>query len=98
MSVNFHTLAKVKKKESPFSASRLVGSVKDASTPSKGTCALSCGYKSSSVNCSVDSPSLQRHSSAQTFVINDQYAIGDDLIVAPVVVKGQKSRDVYLPK
>lgn len=33
----------------------------------------------------------------QTFTINDQFAIGDDLIVAPVVVKGQKKRDVYLP-
>ncbi|CAI7809241.1 unnamed protein product, partial [Closterium sp. NIES-53] len=35
---------------------------------------------------------------AETFPIGDQFAIGDDIIVAPVVVKGQKKRDVYLPK
>ncbi|GJP81436.1 hypothetical protein CLOP_g11587, partial [Closterium sp. NIES-67] len=35
---------------------------------------------------------------AETFPIDDQFAIGDDIIVAPVVVKGQKKRDVYLPK
>eukprot|EP00897_Mesotaenium_endlicherianum_P009994 jgi/Mesen1/9022/ME000565S08339 len=34
----------------------------------------------------------------ETFTINDQFGIGDDLIVAPVVVKGQKKRDVYLPR
>ncbi|CAI7922269.1 unnamed protein product, partial [Closterium sp. NIES-53] len=34
---------------------------------------------------------------AETFPIGDQFAIGDDIIVAPVVVKGQKKRDVYLP-
>jgi len=31
-----------------------------------------------------------------TFDIFDQYALGDDIIVAPVVVKGQRSREVYL--
>jgi len=31
-----------------------------------------------------------------TFDISDQYALGDDIIVAPVVVKGQRFRDVYL--
>ncbi|CAI5973838.1 unnamed protein product [Closterium sp. NIES-64] len=35
---------------------------------------------------------------AETFPIDDQFAIGDDIVVAPVVVKGQKKRDVYLPK
>lgn len=34
----------------------------------------------------------------ETFQIDDQFAIGDDIIVAPVVVQGQKKRDVYLPK
>ncbi|CAI5536973.1 unnamed protein product [Closterium sp. Naga37s-1] len=34
----------------------------------------------------------------ETFPIDDQFAIGDDIVVAPVVVKGQKKRDVYLPK
>ena len=31
-----------------------------------------------------------------TYDIADQYALGDDIIVAPVVVKGQRARDVYL--
>lgn len=34
----------------------------------------------------------------ETFLIGDQFVIGDDIIVAPVVVKGQKKRDVYLPR
>eukprot|EP00850_Spirogloea_muscicola_P006760 SM000032S12144 [mRNA] locus=s32:710768:722399:- [translate_table: standard] len=34
----------------------------------------------------------------ETFSIGDQFSLGDDLIIAPVVVKGQKQRDVYLPK
>ncbi|GBG63182.1 hypothetical protein CBR_g36951 [Chara braunii] len=34
----------------------------------------------------------------ETFPIGDQFAIGDDVIVAPVVVKGQKRRDVYLTR
>eukprot|EP00475_Leptophrys_vorax_P043940 TRINITY_DN8623_c0_g1_i1.p1 TRINITY_DN8623_c0_g1~~TRINITY_DN8623_c0_g1_i1.p1 ORF type:complete len:157 (-),score=10.61 TRINITY_DN8623_c0_g1_i1:296-766(-) len=34
----------------------------------------------------------------ETFPIDDQFAIGDDIIVAPVVVKGQKKRDIYLPR
>lgn len=32
----------------------------------------------------------------QTYLISDQFAIGDDLIVAPVVREGQRARDVYL--
>ena len=31
-----------------------------------------------------------------TFEIYDQFALGDDVIVAPVVVKGQRQREVYL--
>jgi myogenesis-regulating glycosidase len=33
-----------------------------------------------------------------TFTINDQFALGDDVVVAPVVEKGVRSRDVYLPR
>lgn len=33
---------------------------------------------------------------AETYRIHDQFAIGNDLIVAPVVVKGAVTRDVYL--
>ena len=33
---------------------------------------------------------------AQTYRIDDQFAIGDDLIVAPVVTKGATTRNVYL--
>jgi alpha-glucosidase (family GH31 glycosyl hydrolase) len=32
-----------------------------------------------------------------THTIWDQYAIGDKIIVAPVMAKGQTCRDVYLP-
>ena len=32
----------------------------------------------------------------QTFRISDQFALGDDIIVAPVVTKGALDRDVYL--
>ena len=32
----------------------------------------------------------------KTYEISDQYAVGNDIIVAPVVVKGQRRRDVYL--
>ena len=32
----------------------------------------------------------------ETFRITDQYAIGDDIIVAPVVRQGERTRDVYL--
>ena len=32
----------------------------------------------------------------ETFGIDDQFALGDDLIVAPVVEKGARARDVYL--
>ncbi|QDZ19212.1 glycoside hydrolase [Chloropicon primus] len=31
-----------------------------------------------------------------TYEISDQFALGDDIVVAPVVVKGQRKRDVYL--
>ena len=34
---------------------------------------------------------------AQTFAIDDQFAVGTDMIVAPVVEKGATSRTVYLP-
>jgi len=33
-----------------------------------------------------------------TWAIADQFALGDDTIVAPVVVKGASTRDVYLPE
>ena len=33
-----------------------------------------------------------------TFTISDQFALGDDLIVAPVVEKGARARDVYLTR
>ncbi len=33
-----------------------------------------------------------------TFAIADQFAMGDDLIVAPVVEKGARARDVYLTR
>jgi alpha-glucosidase (family GH31 glycosyl hydrolase) len=32
-----------------------------------------------------------------TYAINDQFALGDDIVVAPVVEKGARCRDVYLP-
>eukprot|EP00271_Cylindrocystis_brebissonii_P001581 TRINITY_DN11856_c0_g1_i1.p1 TRINITY_DN11856_c0_g1~~TRINITY_DN11856_c0_g1_i1.p1 ORF type:complete len:766 (+),score=131.52 TRINITY_DN11856_c0_g1_i1:1224-3521(+) len=35
---------------------------------------------------------------AETFAISDQFTIGDNLVIAPVVFKGMKRRDVYLPK
>lgn len=34
----------------------------------------------------------------ETFTIHDQYALGNDVIVAPVVQKGAQQRDVYLTK
>jgi alpha-glucosidase (family GH31 glycosyl hydrolase) len=34
---------------------------------------------------------------SETFAIDDQFAVGDDMIVAPVVQKGALSRTVYLP-
>jgi alpha-glucosidase (family GH31 glycosyl hydrolase) len=34
----------------------------------------------------------------ETFRIADQFAVGDDVIVAPVVTKGANKRDVYLTK
>jgi hypothetical protein len=34
---------------------------------------------------------------AQTYDITDQFMLGPDVVVAPVVVKGATSRDVYLP-
>jgi alpha-glucosidase (family GH31 glycosyl hydrolase) len=35
---------------------------------------------------------------AETFEIDDQFALGDDCIVAPVVHKGAVTRDVYLTR
>lgn len=34
---------------------------------------------------------------SQTHAIGDQYLLGDDLLVAPVLQEGARSRDVYLP-
>jgi hypothetical protein len=34
----------------------------------------------------------------ETFAIDDQFALGDDIIVAPVVQRGATSRDVYLTR
>jgi alpha-glucosidase len=34
---------------------------------------------------------------SETFAIDDQFMVGDDMIVAPVVQKGALSRTVYLP-
>ncbi|RWS18466.1 putative family 31 glucosidase KIAA1161-like protein [Leptotrombidium deliense] len=31
------------------------------------------------------------------YLINDQFAIGDDVIVAPVLEQGVRQRDIYLP-
>jgi alpha-glucosidase (family GH31 glycosyl hydrolase) len=36
-------------------------------------------------------------SDAETFSIDDQFAVGTDMIVAPVVEKGAILRSVYLP-
>lgn len=33
-----------------------------------------------------------------TFRVNDQFALGDDIVVAPVVEKGARSRNLYLPR
>ena len=33
----------------------------------------------------------------ETYAIADQYLLGDDLLVAPVLVDGARARDVYLP-
>ena len=33
----------------------------------------------------------------ETFNVDDQFLIGDDILVAPVVVKGARNRKVYLP-
>ena len=35
---------------------------------------------------------------AHTYSIRDQFALGNDLVVAPVLVQGQKERTVYLPQ
>ena len=32
-----------------------------------------------------------------SFSVNDQYSLGNDVVVAPVVERGAKSRSVYLP-
>lgn len=34
----------------------------------------------------------------QTYLVNDEYMVGTDLLVAPVVKQGSVARDVYLPK
>lgn len=33
-----------------------------------------------------------------TFAIHDQFALGDDMVVAPVVERGARKRDVYLTR
>lgn len=33
----------------------------------------------------------------EAFAITDQYLVGDDLLVAPVLVEGARSRDIWLP-
>lgn len=35
---------------------------------------------------------------SQTYAITDQYMLGDDLLVAPVLKEGQRERSIYLPK
>lgn len=34
----------------------------------------------------------------QTYLINDEYMVGSDVLVAPVVKEGMKTRGIYLPK
>lgn len=33
----------------------------------------------------------------RAFLVGDQFLLGDDLLVAPVLEKGQRERKVYLP-
>ena len=33
-----------------------------------------------------------------SYLIDDQFLIGDKIMVAPILAKGQVQRDVYLPK
>jgi alpha-glucosidase (family GH31 glycosyl hydrolase) len=33
-----------------------------------------------------------------TFDVNDQFCLGNDIVVAPVVYDKQRKRDIYLPK
>lgn len=35
---------------------------------------------------------------SQTYLINDQYMVGPDVLVAPVVKEGMRTRGIYLPK
>ncbi|CAL8070655.1 unnamed protein product [Orchesella dallaii] len=35
---------------------------------------------------------------AETYVIDDEYTLGDDIIVAPVLEEGATSRNIYLPQ
>jgi len=35
---------------------------------------------------------------SQTYLINDQYMVGSDVLVAPVVKEGMQTRGIYLPK
>ena len=34
----------------------------------------------------------------EAITVNDQFLIGDDVMVAPVIVQGQRKREVYFPE
>ncbi len=41
---------------------------------------------------------LDSYDDEQTYEINDEFMVGDEILAAPVVQQGQRTRSVYLPK